>query len=885
MQRPLARFRSWLHATLRRSRTEQEMDAELRFHIETFAEDLTRHGVPREEAQRRARAEFGSLDLTREQCRDARGPGLLLSLLRDLSYGLRVLRKSPGFAAMAVLTLALGIGASTAVFSVVNAVLLRALPYQDPDGLVFLWEPSPHFSGIPLEAFSPDNADFYDWQQQSHSFQNLALFTTDRLNLSGDATAVNVGASRVTGDFFRIFGIPPELGRTIEPADDQPGMQKVAVISHALWQSRFGSDRAVLGKDLLLNARPYRIIGVMPRGFAFPHGAESLTANGWTTDVWMAWAMTPKARASRDDNSGNAIGRLRPGVSASQAQAEMQAIVARLDPLHEPIFQGAHAVVRPLAVYLTGSSRRTLLIFLGAVFLVLLIACSNVASLVLARANGRTLEIALRAALGASRLRLIRQLLAESLCLATAGGVLGTAVASLAIRVLVRFHPASIARLEETSMDGRVLLFTIGVSLATAILSGLLPAWSASRCSLVEVLKSSGSRSVKGGRLRHGLMVAEVALTVVLLIGSGLLIRALLRLQSVDKGFAAASRVTMTVRLDSRYNQQGRQFAFFHNLIERAGALPGVETAAAADFLPLAGGESLGMLQVEGHPFDEKTLFEGRSVTPRYFAAMGIPVIAGRVFTDDDVAGRPPVRIVSRSFARTYFPGQSAVGKRFRSGPNDPNWQTIVGVVSDVRQRELDAMPPMQVYSPLWEATNPSACIVVRTSLPADRVASDMRALLKGIDPAIALADVRSMTQIVAEASADRRFQTLLLTAFGGMALFLSLVGLYALMAYSVQQRTAEIGIRMALGASRSSVLRLVLRQGSTLAFGGVALGFACAWGVTRLLTSLLFEIKPTDPTTFFVVAILICLVALAACYFPARRATRVDPMVALRYE
>jgi predicted permease len=808
------------------------------------------------------------------------------SLLRDVNHGMRLLRKSPGFAALAVMTLALGIGATTAVFSLVNAVLLRALPYRNPERLVFLFEPVARYAGVPLEAFGPFNAEFGEWRKQSRSFANLALFTNDRMNLSVNGTAMRVDASRVTGEFFQTLGVAPELGRAVAPDDDQPGKGQVAVISHALWQSRFGSDRGVLGKELRLDARPYRVIGVMPAGFAFPHGTESLETVGKATDVWAPWAMTPQEKASWEDAAGNAIGRIRSGVSLGQAQAEMRAINIRLDPLRVPLFRGAESVVRPFDVSITGASRRALLIFMAAVLLVLLIACSNVASLVLARAHGRTLEIGVRTALGASRLRLVRQLLAESLCLAGAGGVLGVLAAFLTIRLLVHIHPAGIPRLEETSIDWRVLVFTVCASLATAILFGWFPALSASRCDLSEVLKSSGSRTVKGtaGRLQRGLTIAEVALTFVLLAGSGLLIRSFLKVQSLDKGFAPSPTVTMNIQLDARYNQPERQNAFFRNLIERAGALPGVEAAAAINHLPLGGGESLAQLNVEGQPLDEKTLFELRSITPRYFAVMGIPLLGGRVFTDGDGTGHPGVAMVSRSFARRYFPGQDAVGKRCRYGPDSP-WWTITGVVGDVRQLSLEATPPMQVYLPLWQTGGDSVSVAVRTNIAADRVAASMRSLVRDLDPTVAVADVRTMNQLVSAATAQRRFQTQLVTAFGGAGLLLSLVGLYALMTYSVAQRTAEIGIRMALGAQRGSVMRLILRQGSSLALAGIALGVVCAWGVTRAMMSLLFEVAPADPATFFAVAVLFCAVALAACYVPARRATRVDPMAALHYE
>jgi predicted permease len=884
-----ARFRSWWQATFRRSRMEREMDAELRFHIESYAEELIRNGVPPQNARRRARLEFGGLDRTKEECRDARVAGWIESLIFDLRYGLRMLRKNPGFATLAILTVALGIGATTAVFSLVNAVLLRDLPYQDPQRLTQLLEPVLHIPDVPLEAWGPLNADFYDWQKQNHSFSSMALFSVDRLNLAVDQSAIRVGGSRVTGEFFQVLGIAPELGRALGPEDDQPGKDQVVVISHALWQSHFGADRGVLGKELLLTARPYRVVGVMPAGFSFPHGAENLDTIGRVTDVWVPWAMTPQEKSSRDEGAGNAIGRLRPGVSLAQAQAEMRTITARLDPLHPPMLQGSTAVVRPLDVAVTGGSRRALLIFMGSVLLVLLIACSNVASLILARATGRAQEMSVRAALGASRSRLIRQLLAESLCLSGTGGLLGVLVAFFAVRFLIFINPGNIPRLEELSIDWRVLLFTIGVSLATGLLFGLFPALTVSRGQLNDVLKAGGNRRVTGraGALHRGLMVTEVALAVVLLTGSGLLIRSFMKLQGVDKGFAPQSTVTMNIQLDPRYNQPERQTAFFRNVIDGTSALPGVETAAAINYLPLGGGESIALLIVEGYPFDQKIFFEGRSISPRYFAAMGIALLQGRDFTDDDSGAHPGAAIVSRSFARKYFPGQSAIGKRFRDGgDNSPAaWCTIVGVVGDVRYWKLEASPPMQIYTPLWGAAPGSASVVARTNLPPDNVASNIRAIVHGLDPSLVATDLRTMDQLISKASAERRFQTLLLTIFGGLALFLSLVGLYGLMAYSVQQRTAEIGIRMALGAQAGDVLRLVLKQGANLALAGIVLGVAGAWCLTRLMASLLFEVKPTDAPTFFGVAILFSAVALAACYVPARRATPLDPMVALRYE
>jgi putative ABC transport system permease protein len=882
----LARLRSWWRATRHAARAESEMDIELRAHMEAHAEHLISTGVPAGEAHRRAEIEFGPIGLAKEDCRDARGANLVSSLVQDLAFGLRMLRKNPGFAALAAVTLALGIGATTAVFSLVNGVLLRALPYGNPERLVYLFEPVAHITGVPLEAWGPFNADFYDWQAQSRSFSHLALFTSDGTNLSVNGAAVRVNSSRVTGEFFRTLGVPPELGRTIDADDDRPGFDNVAVISRALWQSEFGADRHILGREVLLNAEPCRIIGVMPAGFRFPHGRESFEtaeAGSRATDIWVPLALSPKEKAQRDNGPGYAIGLLKPGVTVARAHAEMSAITANLDKLHPSFFQGATFVIRPFDVEITGGSRRALLIFLAAVFLVLLIASSNIASLVLARMHARSREFSLRTALGASRGRLIRQLSSESLCLAGAGGLLGVLAAWITIRLLVHFHPANIPRLEETSMDGRVLFFALGISLTTVLLCGLFPAWSASRIDINDVLKRSGNRTVRGAaaNLHRGLMIGQVALTFVLLAGSGLLVRSFLHLQGVDKGFHPASTVSMSIRLDSRYNSPERQVAFFQQVLDRTSRMPGVEAAAAANFLPLGGGQSISTVEVEGYPYDEKTLFEQRIVTPSYFAAEGIPLLEGRTFKDSDAANTQPVIVISRSFARKYFPSQSALGKKLHTTGH----RIVVGVVGDVRQFSLETTPPMQFYLPLWQTGQWAANIVARTSVPPGRLASDMRALVRNLDAAVAVADVRTGSDLLSAATAERRFETFLLTAFAGIALFLSLVGLYALMTYSVEQRTAEIGVRMALGAQSGSVMRMILRQGSSLALLGVALGFGCAWFAARSIASLLFEVKPTDAPTFVAVAVLFCAVAVGACYFPARRATRVDPMISLRAE
>lgn len=861
----------------------EELEEEMRLHAELRARELESSGLTPQQAAAQAVQQFGNRTIFKESVWDIWSFTTLESAWRDVVFAVRVLRARPGFTAISVLTLALGIGATTAVFSVINTALLRDLPYRDPDRLVFLYEQLPGIPNVPLEAWGPVNGDFFTWRKQSRSFSSMAMFTTDRLNVAAPDTTFRADGSRVTGDFFRVLGVSPTLGRAVDEADTEAGNGDVVVISRALWQSRFGGNENVLGKELLLNSRPYRIIGVMPAGFAFPHGAENVDTAGTTTDLWVPWVMSPQERASRNDSQGNAIGRLRPGVTLRQAQSEIATITDRFAPPYQQQYQKAKGVVRAVDETVTGGSRRALLIFMAAVLLVLLIACSNVASLALARGIGRMQEVTVRVALGASRVRLVRQLLVESLCVALAAGLLGTAAAWAVVRLLVSFHPSNIARIEETSIDGRVLLFTLAVSLAATVLSGLFPAWSGSRCDLNDALRRSGTRSVKSGasRVRNGLLVAEMALTIVLLIASGLLIRSFLRLRSVDKGFSAESTVSMNVELYGRYNQPQKQIAFFRALLERAQAVGGIEEVAAIDHVPLGGGESITLLEVEGHPFDEKTAFESRSVTPRYFAAMGIPLLQGRAFDNGDAAGGAPAIIVSRSFERRYFPRQTAIGKHVHTS----GWRTIVGVVADVRQRALDSTPPMEIYLPLWQTGARSASVVVRTALPSERVASLMRGFVRKLDTGLAVADVRTVDQLVSDASAERRFQTLVFGVFGGIALFLSLVGLYALIAWSVQQRTAEIGIRMALGAQRSAVVGLILRQGASLWVGGTALGFVCAWAVTRGMRSLLFEVQPNDPSVFVGVALLFCLVAGAACVLPARRATMVDPAIALRYE
>jgi predicted permease len=819
--------------------------------------------------------------------RQGRIENYLHSIFSDCRFALRQLRKSPGFAIAAVFTLALGIGASTSVFSLINAVLIRSMPYREPERLVYLWSPNPRIQ-LPIEYLTPMNADFFDLQKQNHSLVSLALFGPAKFNVASEERADSLGGARITGEFFKTMGIAPELGRPVDEEDDKPGREQVAVISYRLWQVQFGAAPDILGKTLLVDARPFRIVGVMPAGFAFPHATDAMDA-AKVCDIWIPWAMTPEQKANRNDSAGNAIGRLRQGVSLDQAQAEMSALMAKIDALRPVKDQGFGALVMPFASSVTGTPRRALLLLMGAVAFLLLIACSNVASLMMARADGNLYQMGVRVALGAPRSRLIRQLLTESFLLAMGGGVMGCCLALVSIRILMRLDPGNIPRLEETSIDNSVLFFAMALSTITGSLFGLFPALSASSCSPSAVLNYSGNRNVRGrgGRFRAALIVGQVALTVVLLTGSGLLIRSLQKVYSVDKGFDSHSILTMHLSLDSRYTQPERQTAFYRDLIDRLSAFPGVQTAGVVTNLPLGRGETLSWLTVEGYAFDEKIFFQTRSVTPLYFSTMGIRFLEGRSFTEDDVAGRTLVAIVNRSFVERYFPTQKVLGRRFHfvDGSPTPTWYTIVGVVADIRNSSLEEVPKLQAYLPFWQASTPDASIVIRTNASPDWLASAVRKEVKAIDPALALADISTLDRLVSEATAGRRFQTLLLSVFADAALLLALVGLYALLASSVQQRTAELGTRMALGAQRVDLLSLVLGDGMKLVLSGLTIGLAASIAFNRLVASLLYGVSTTDPLTFAVVAVLFTLVALSACYIPARRATRVDPIVALHYQ
>ena len=882
------RVRSWASASLGSNRMERDMDEEMRFHIEAHATELMKGGITREQAVRQARLEFGGMETTKSECRDAVGVSFLEALMQDVRHSVRGMLRNPVFTLTAVIVLALGIGATTAIFSVVDAVLLRPLAYRDSGRLVTILM----YGDGPVSA-----GNYIDWRDESRSFTAMSAAEYWSPNLTGIDSPEHIPGLKVTQDLFPMLGIEPLMGRLFLEGEDKKGADREVILSYRLWQRRFSSDRNVLGKPIALDGDSYVIVGVMPQGFRF--------APFWATktELWV-----PSAFVSRTHSSGGSLrifARLRDGVSLAQARAEIASITARL----EQQFPGTNrnVVVTPLKEKVVGSIETPLLVLLGAVAFVLLITCANVAHMLLARAATRGKEIAVRAALGAGRGRLIRQFLTESILLGGVGGALGLMLAALGTRALIALSPASIPRVQTVSIDLHAALFLFTATILTSVGFGLVPALEATAVNVNDTLKEGGrggSEGMQRNRLRSLLVVSEFALALVLLIGAGLMIRTFAALEAVDPGFNPHNVISMIVSVaGSKEADLGRRELFYRELIERVRSLPGVQATGGINHLPLAGdlwGWHFGM---EGRPKPrpgESPHAVYRMVTPGYFSAMRLPLVRGRDVTDADNVAAPGVVIINEQAARQYWPGEDPLGKRisFDVEKENPAWLTIIAIAKDAKQDNWTDKATPEVYLAAFQnhdflgdaGTEVGShmsyiTLVARSAGDPAALASAIKEAAWSFDRNLAISQVVTMDGVVSEANAQPRFEMMLLSIFAAVALILAAVGIYGVISYSASRRTHEIGVRMSLGATRGDVLLLVVRQGVWLAVAGSVAGLTGAFLLSRLMAGLLYGVKPTDPLTFAAVAVGLGLVAIMACYIPARRAMRIDPMAALRYE
>jgi putative ABC transport system permease protein len=886
LQRVLCILRSSWRSLFRRNEIDHDLDDEVRSHLVLLADEKIAEGMKPEEALRAARIELGGIEQVKEKVREVRASAWLDTLWQDIRFGVRMLQKNPGFMAVAVLTLALGIGANTAIFSMVDSILLRPLPYPNANRLVWLAEFRKDWGSDEIAVPPPT---FNDWQRDQHSFTSFSAVESDALTLTGSGEATKLHAGAVSASFFSVVGIHPALGRDFLPSDDRVDAPRVVILSYRLWRERFDADPNLIGRQVTLDDKPFMIVGVAPRGFDFPTSPEPDQVQVWTPAVPQIVADDPSAFTERGAHYLDVIGCLKPGVSLRSASADINSIEARIAQNTANDYSGFRAILVPLKQHIISDLGPALWMLLGAVGFILLIACANVANLLLSRGIGRHCEIAIRTAVGASAGRLVRQLLTESVLLSLFGGTLGILLAYSGLHWFLSFVPQGFPRVADVHVNAQVLASALSATFVVGIFCGVLPAWRALRVQPLAALASGGVLASPESPRRtspitgRSLVIAEVAITMVLLCGAGLMLRSFFRLAKVDPGFCPRDVIAFQLGLDAvRYPRPAQQTAFFDQLLSRVSALPGVLSAGLGNNLPML--ESMTSdTYVNGHW--TRVFAQQESVGPDYFRTLCIPLLKGRALDTSDNLQSVPVAIVNETFVRELLAHENPIGQRIETHFAPLVSREIIGVVGDVHHSGLATSPPPEVFVPFAQVPNPDATLVVRTADGTRSVIPAVRTIVASLDKNQPIDRILTMPSLLEQSLSSPRFYSYLLGAFAGLALILAVVGTHGAIAYSVSRRTHEIGVRIALGAQRRDIMRIVVGQGMILELTGIGIGVGGALALTRLLRSLLFEIEPSDPATFIGVAVLLTLVALLACYVPARRAVRVDPMAALRHE